>query len=329
MIQIKNEVFMNCLLNITNGGIVTNSQDASITVFALNNYVEIPKVFYDYPSDYKMELLSMPDISADKPKNVNIIDMKAKDLKASIQIESEMSKKEDAKDDTKSQASEDRNGDDDSDLEDNGMNDGALETNIVRTEDRFGKEFWLKRYEKVTNLKHTYECVDKNTPLKKLSPDELECRHTLENGSPLGANWRRDPANGLELLDKELLDNQRKVLGHFLKTMGKNLFEGKSIMSISMPITVFSDDSMLQRVPSGYGYLPYFLPKAAELNDPLEAFKLCVTFFFTSIHLAIRQEKPFNPILGETYQGYIGGIPIFCEQIIHHPPISAIYVRRL
>ena len=37
-------------------------------------------------------------------------------------------------------------------------------------------------------------------------------------------------------------------------------------------------------------------------------------------------EKPFNPILGETYQGTIDGCPIFLEQISHHPPISALYL---
>lgn len=34
-------------------------------------------------------------------------------------------------------------------------------------------------------------------------------------------------------------------------------------------------------------------------------------------------EKPFNPILGETYQGYVDGCPIYVEQISHHPPICS------
>lgn len=33
--------------------------------------------------------------------------------------------------------------------------------------------------------------------------------------------------------------------------------------------------------------------------------------------------KPFNPILGETFQGVIGDYEIVIEQISHHPPISA------
>lgn len=40
----------------------------------------------------------------------------------------------------------------------------------------------------------------------------------------------------------------------------------------------------------------------------------------------IIMEKPFNPILGETYQGIVDGCPIYGEQISHHPPISSIYM---
>ncbi len=36
------------------------------------------------------------------------------------------------------------------------------------------------------------------------------------------------------------------------------------------------------------------------------------------------QKKPFNPILGETYQGSLyDGTRLYMEQISHHPPISA------
>lgn len=35
-------------------------------------------------------------------------------------------------------------------------------------------------------------------------------------------------------------------------------------------------------------------------------------------------EKPFNPLLGETYQGLIDGCPLYAEQISHHPPISSL-----
>ena len=34
-------------------------------------------------------------------------------------------------------------------------------------------------------------------------------------------------------------------------------------------------------------------------------------------------EKPFNPCIGETFQGEIGGYQIYAEQISHHPPVTA------
>ena len=41
--------------------------------------------------------------------------------------------------------------------------------------------------------------------------------------------------------------------------------------------------------------------------------------------MALSTQKPFNPILGETYQGFLNGCPIFMEQVSHHPAISYLY----
>jgi len=38
-------------------------------------------------------------------------------------------------------------------------------------------------------------------------------------------------------------------------------------------------------------------------------------------------EKPFNPILGETFQALIDDCPVYGEQISHHPPISATFMK--
>jgi len=37
------------------------------------------------------------------------------------------------------------------------------------------------------------------------------------------------------------------VLGEMVKGMGRNLLEGKSIMNVSLPIIVFSKDTLLMR----------------------------------------------------------------------------------
>jgi len=58
-------------------------------------------------------------------------------------------------------------------------------------------------------------------------------------------------------------------------------------------------------------------------NDPLERMKLVVAYVISRSHLFLEQQKPFNPILGETYQGFIDGCPVFVEQVSHHPPVQA------
>lgn len=40
-----------------------------------------------------------------------------------------------------------------------------------------------------------------------------------------------------------------------------------------------------------------------------------------------RARKPFNPILGETYEMIQPNYRMVVEQVSHHPPISAFYVE--
>lgn len=48
-----------------------------------------------------------------------------------------------------------------------------------------------------------------------------------------------------------------------------------------------------------------------------------IAFVFSSIHMCTSQDKPFNPLLGETLQGeFHDGTKFFCEHTSHHPPIT-------
>ena len=62
---------------------------------------------------------------------------------------------------------------------------------------------------------------------------------------------------------------------------------------------------------------------AAETNDHLERLKLTVAFAMSGIYMCVGQEKPFNPLLGETHQGnFPDGTRFYCEHTSHHPPIT-------
>jgi hypothetical protein len=55
----------------------------------------------------------------------------------------------------------------------------------------------------------------------------------------------------------------------------------------------------------------------------LERLKCVIAFAVSNLYLCTSQYKPFNPILGETFQGSLSdGTQVYCEHTSHHPPIT-------
>ena len=61
------------------------------------------------------------------------------------------------------------------------------------------------------------------------------------------------------------------------------------------------------------------------INNPIEQLKYTACFALTKFYLSGAQLKPFNPIIGETFQANIGNSHFYLEQTSHHPPISNFY----
>ena len=136
--------------------------------------------------------------------------------------------------------------------------------------------------------------------------------------------WIHDDKNGgMIFTNKAVIAEQKKVFKFLLKQMGVNVLQGKSILNISLPIGIFDTRSNLERFAYSYSFAPVYLERAAQLTDPVEQMKQCVPFLLTTTLMYLELTKPFNPILGETFQGWLNGCPIYCEQISHHPPICA------
>jgi hypothetical protein len=55
--------------------------------------------------------------------------------------------------------------------------------------------------------------------------------------------------------------------------------------------------------------------------------KRAVIFMISMGTIGLGYAKPFNPILGETFQAYIDNCPLYMEQTSHHPPISTLYFK--
>jgi hypothetical protein len=134
------------------------------------------------------------------------------------------------------------------------------------------------------------------------------------------------PAGGyICTLSEEDLASQRGVIWDLVKSFGKNLVASKELTSISMPVRLFEPRSYLERLTDGWWSAPSFLNKAAHTSDPVERFKLVMTFAVSGFFNTVENQKgkPFNPVLGETYQAtFEDGTRIHAEQASHHPPIT-------
>lgn len=210
------------------------------------------------------------------------------------------------------------------------MDEAALLKETQKSNGSKGTNKELNEFlEKINSGKVARECVDPKVPYPDYSKFKDNKFVDKAGHWLLGNDFKRDLVCGLEVLNQEWIDSQKRVLTHILKNMGKNLLEGKSIMNMSLPVSIFSKDTILQRAAKTITYAPVFVEQAVAESDPLEQFKKMVTFYFTMLHIGIEQQKPFNPILGETYQGLIGGNQVLLEQVSHHPPISYLHVTAI
>jgi hypothetical protein len=113
-----------------------------------------------------------------------------------------------------------------------------------------------------------------------------------------------------------------------MSTFRKKIFSKENV-TISLPVTIFNSNSQLSQYAESLSCAPLFLEDAAKMPNPVERFKRVLIVGFSQSVLFIDINKPFNPILGETYQSYIGGCPFYAEQISHHPPVTSyLYLGR-
>ncbi|XP_015276232.1 PREDICTED: oxysterol-binding protein-related protein 1 isoform X2 [Gekko japonicus] len=106
---------------------------------------------------------------------------------------------------------------------------------------------------------------------------------------------------------------------------------GMELSKITMPVIFNEPLSFLQRLTE-YMEHTYLIHKASSLSDPVERMQ-CVAAFAVSAVASQweRTGKPFNPLLGETYELVREdlGFRLISEQVSHHPPVSAFYAEGL
>lgn len=162
--------------------------------------------------------------------------------------------------------------------------------------------------------------VDEVTSTIAVTPEqEQKGKLILSEGTYLGYE---DGIRKRLKLDKD--DRPSVSLWSVLKSM-----VGKDMTRMTLPVTFNEPTSLLQRVAEDLEYT-HLLDEAASFEDP--TLRLLYVGVFTASSYAStikRVAKPFNPLLGETFEYARPDkhFRFFTEQVSHHPPISATWTE--
>jgi hypothetical protein len=191
--------------------------------------------------------------------------------------------------------------------------------------------------EKTTKKFHYKQNTKRLNKAKNKSERKRERERTRERQTNMSNNTINNDDDGQasqnpdDVNDNSFSDNPRERLPAIMFDRSKNSIWSivkqcvdKELYRFTIPVIWNEPLSLLQRMSENTRYISTILDKAAGSQDPIERIKLIATFIVSGISLhTSRLSKPFNPLLGETYELVRDDYRIMCEQVSHHPPISA------
>lgn len=144
--------------------------------------------------------------------------------------------------------------------------------------------------------------------------------YRIDRASVTGGMVFNDPKEG---------DMLRRSLQYLAQRVGGSVLSGNANFTrMSMPIHLNEPRSLLERITDDWAYAPHYLTAAARSSNPVERMKLVAAFVVSGLHCMETLGKPFNPILGSTYQATLeDGTPCYIEQTSHHPPVTHYYIK--
>lgn len=96
---------------------------------------------------------------------------------------------------------------------------------------------------------------------------------------------------------------------------------GKDLSRISMPAYFNHPLSIMQRTCTGFEY-SYLLDEGIKQDSSIKRLAYVAAFYATYLtHFEHANSKPFNPLLGETFEMVTSSFKYISESISHHPPI--------
>jgi hypothetical protein len=169
----------------------------------------------------------------------------------------------------------------------------------------------------------------KNGKLETPSPyfievEKFQERPKLDKTSILEGMVVNDKT-GLVLVDHHIMSKFKGIIGNMISQLISSFFTGKPI---SLVVRLFEPKSTLQRIMDYWSFAPTFLKEAAQVETPLERMKKVMTFAIAGLYVPTKQLKPFNPNIGETFQGeFENGTKVYAEHISHYPTLAQFYIK--
>jgi hypothetical protein len=93
-------------------------------------------------------------------------------------------------------------------------------------------------------------------------------------------------------------------------------------------VKIFEPKCLEERLTNVFSYANRYLIPASEPSlTPYDRFKGVITFIMSGMYIPAQQLKPFNPYLGETFQGELpNGAKVYVEQVTHKPLCARFYM---
>lgn len=123
--------------------------------------------------------------------------------------------------------------------------------------------------------------------------------------------------------NSKLEDTFNKDQKQSLWQMASGLIGTDPVSLISLPVWLFEPTTFLTRMAEPMYFAPQFFDKVANETDPILRLAHIAAFNMGVLCFTQRTWKPFNPVLGETFEFVTDKATFVAEQVCHHPPISA------
>jgi|JI6StandDraft_1071083.scaffolds.fasta_scaffold05571_7 hypothetical protein len=95
----------------------------------------------------------------------------------------------------------------------------------------------FKNIEYISSEENVYlNVMHKTSPQSPENPRKLTTKHYLFE------DWQVAKSGGVICTNEAMINEQKKVFSHVIKSIGKNIFKSKNILSISLPVTIFKKE---------------------------------------------------------------------------------------